>query len=250
MTKVFVHGNPESSVIWGALIGELAERGIEDVVLLSPPAFGAALPDGFELTYRSYRAWLIAQLEVVVATSGQPVDLVGHDWGAGHTFGVIAERPDLLNTWAADCIGMLHPEYVWHDAAQVFMVEGAGEEFIGALLSLDAASLAGVLGISFELAEPLAAAIDDDMGRAILGLYRSAPESEMQLMLTDIEAAERRPGLALVARGDKYVPADLSASVIERMGAELADLGDVGHWWMVEQPAMAAELLAKFWAKH
>jgi pimeloyl-ACP methyl ester carboxylesterase len=248
MTKVFVHGNPETSVIWGPLVAELAERGIDDVVLLSPPAFGAPIPAGFELTCQSYREWLIAQLEAIVAMSGQPVDLVGHDWGAGHTFGVVAERPDLLNTWAADCVGMLHPDYVWHDAAQIWMVEGAGEDFIGALVSLDAVSLAGALGIPLEFAGPLAAAIDDDMGRAILGLYRSAPECEMRLILPAMEAADRRPGLALVARHDKYVSADLSALVIERLGAELADLGDAGHWWMIERPRIAADLLINFWA--
>ena len=36
MTKVFVHGNPETSAIWGPLVDALSERGIDDVVLLSP----------------------------------------------------------------------------------------------------------------------------------------------------------------------------------------------------------------------
>lgn len=249
MTKVLVHGNPETSVIWGALVAELAKRNIDDVVLLSPPAFGAPIPAGFELHFRSYRAWLIAELEHIVANSG-PVDLLGHDWGAGHTFGVVAERPDLLNTWAADCVGMLNPAYVWHDAAQIWMIEGAGEEFIQALVSLDADSLSATLGISAELAVPLSAAIDDDMGRAILALYRSAPEPELRAMFAEVEAAERRPGLALVARADHYVSADLAGFVISQIDAELGELGDVGHWWMVEQPALAAELLANFWAKH
>ncbi|HUF97842.1 MAG TPA: alpha/beta hydrolase [Ilumatobacter sp.] len=250
MTKVFVHGNPETSVIWGDLVAELADRGIDDVVLLSPPAFGAPIPDGFELTYRSYRAWLIGELERIVAGSGSPVDLVGHDWGAGHTFGVIADRPDLLRTWAADVVGMLHPDYVWHDAAQIWMVEGVGEDFIGALVALDADSLGGVLGVSADLAVPLAAAIDADMGRAILGLYRSAPEPELQAMFIDMLAADRRPGLALVAQGDQYVSADLSGYVIGQLGADLADLGDVGHWWMIEEPAGAADVLTEFWARH
>lgn len=249
MKKVFVHGNPETTVIWGALVSELADRGVDDILLLSPPAFGAPIPEGFELNYRSYRAWLIDELETIVADSG-PVDLVGHDWGAGHAFGVVAERPDLLNTWAADCFGLLHPDYVWHDAAQIWMVEGAGEEFVGALVSLDAESLAGRLGISVDLAVPLAEAIDDDMARAILGLYRSAPEPELKAMFTEMQAAEPRPCMAIVAQADKYVGAEFSGLVIERLGAELADLGGLGHWWMIEQPAKAADALTNFWVQH
>ncbi len=107
-----------------------------------------------------------------------------------------------------------------------------------------------MLGISVDLAVPLAEAIDDDMARAILGLYRSAPEPELKAMFADMQAAEPRPCLAIVAQGDKYVGAEFSRLVIERLGAELADLGELGHWWMIEQPAQAAEHLTGFWAEH
>ena len=41
---VLVHGNPETAAIWDPLIAEL---GRDDVVALSPPGFGAPVPDGF-----------------------------------------------------------------------------------------------------------------------------------------------------------------------------------------------------------
>ena len=47
MPKVFVHGNPETAAIWDDLVGELAARGVSDVVRLSPPGFGAPVPDVF-----------------------------------------------------------------------------------------------------------------------------------------------------------------------------------------------------------
>jgi len=40
---VIVHGNPETSAVWGPLLGELARS---DVVCLSPPGFGAPSPTG------------------------------------------------------------------------------------------------------------------------------------------------------------------------------------------------------------
>ena len=41
MTVVLVHGNPETEAIWNPLVDAL------DVVRVSPPGFGAPLPDDF-----------------------------------------------------------------------------------------------------------------------------------------------------------------------------------------------------------
>ena len=42
VTVVLVHGNPETDAIWGPLVDALGRK---DVVRLSPPGFGAPLPD-------------------------------------------------------------------------------------------------------------------------------------------------------------------------------------------------------------
>ena len=39
MSIVLVHGNPETDAIWGDLVGELADLGATDPILLSPPGF-------------------------------------------------------------------------------------------------------------------------------------------------------------------------------------------------------------------
>ena len=70
VTAVFVHGNPETAAVWSPLLAELT-RG--DVLTLSPPGFGAPVPDGFGATTDEYVAWLAAELESI----GEPVDLVG-----------------------------------------------------------------------------------------------------------------------------------------------------------------------------
>src|SRR5690348_17445976 len=56
-------------------------------------------------------------------------DLIGHDWGGGHVARLAAARPDLVRSWAMDIAGTFDPAYVWHDLAQVWQTEGAGEEF-------------------------------------------------------------------------------------------------------------------------
>ena len=79
MTIVLVHGNPETAAIWEPLVDAL---GRADVVPLSPPGFGAPLPDGFSATYLAYRDWLEDQLEGF----NEPVE------GAKVAFGVVDNR--------------------------------------------------------------------------------------------------------------------------------------------------------------
>lgn len=64
--------------VWDLLIERLAARGRTDQVRLSPPGFGALVPQEWTATVEEYRNWLVAELEKI----GEPVDLVGHDWVA------------------------------------------------------------------------------------------------------------------------------------------------------------------------
>ena len=117
MTTVFVNGNPESAAIWDPLCAEL---GRPDVLRLSPPGFGAPVPDGFACTVTAYRDWLVAELEAL----GAPADLVGHDIGGSTVVTVAMARPDLLRTWVSDSLGVFDPDYAWHDLARQWQAPG------------------------------------------------------------------------------------------------------------------------------
>ena len=123
MTVVLVHGNPETDAIWGPLVDAL---GRTDVLRLSPPGFGSPLPDDFAATYVAYRDWLEGELQDI----GEPIDLVGHDWGGGHVINVVMHRPELVRSWASDILGVFDPDYVWHDLAQVWQTPGDGEQSV------------------------------------------------------------------------------------------------------------------------
>jgi pimeloyl-ACP methyl ester carboxylesterase len=244
MTRVFVHGNPETTFVWSELVSELERRGIDDIVLLSPPGFGAPVPDGFGATRLEYRYWLIGQIEALDA----PVDLVGHDWGALHVFAVAAARPDLLRSWAADCAGLVHPDYVWHPAAQTWQTPGDGEQLIEAMIALDGAQIEAAFGVPAALAHDIADHLDADMGRAILQVYRSAVQPAMRELGDQLAAADRRPSLLLHATADPYVPPDMTFAVAERLGAEVLTLEGLAHWWMFEDPGLVADGLVAFWS--
>lgn len=248
MTHVFVHGNPETEAVWWPLVGALRDRGVDDIVLLSPPGFGSPMPAGWDGTYRSYRAWLVAQLGAI----GSPVHLVGHDWGAGHVLGVVAERPDLLASWATDCGGLLHPDYHWHDAAQAWQTPEVGEMAVAAMVGRSAEEKAGMLGsmgITGAAADHVAAAMNADMGTCILSLYRSAQQPVMRELGDQAERAERRPGMVIIATEDHYTgTVDMARDTARRLGASTFVLDGATHWWMLQRPAEAADALVAFWA--
>ncbi|MGY4709334.1 alpha/beta fold hydrolase [Mycolicibacterium sp. CBM1] len=245
MTVVLVHGNPETEVIWGPLVEALG-RG--DVVRLSPPGFGAPLPEDFPATFLAYRDWLAAELE----RFDNPVDLVGHDWGGGHVVNLVMQRPELVRSWASDVVGLFDPDYVWHDLAQVWQTSGAGEEAIAAMVEGSfedrVAQMTG-LGIPDAIAADLAAAQDEQMGRAILALYRSAAQPAMAEAGQSLANAAARPGLSLLATADAFIGVhDNRRRAADRAGARTEVLDGLGHWWMLDDPARGAQALADFWA--
>ncbi|KUI37827.1 alpha/beta hydrolase [Mycobacterium sp. IS-1590] len=244
MTVVLVHGIPETDAIWGPLVDAL---GRDDVVRLSPPGFGAPVPDGFGATYLDYRDWLERELE----RFDEPVDLVGHDWGGGHVLNVAMHRPELLRTWASDVVGLFDPEYVWHDLAQVWQTPGAGEELVEAMMGgtvEERSAQLAELGLPADVATSLAEAQGPEMGRAILVLYRSAAQPVLRESGRGLGTAASRPGLSILATEDPYVGTDdMRRRAAERAGARTEVLEGLGHWWMVQDPALGAEVLTRFW---
>jgi len=244
MTVVLVHGNPETDAIWGPLVDAL---GREDVVCLSPPGFGAPLPEAFSGTYLAYRDWLEDELEGI----DEPVDLVGHDWGGGHVVNVMMHRPELARSWASDVVGLFDPDYVWHDLAQVWQTPSEGEQLVNELLGgtvQDRAERMATLGIPLDIATSIAPAQGPEMGRAILLLYRSARQPAMAEAGRALAKAAARPGLSLLATEDPYIGSDeIRRRAANRAGARTEVLDGLGHWWMVQDPARGAAALTHFW---
>ena len=244
MPVVFVHGNPETTAIWDPLLVAL---GRDDVVTLSPPGFGAPAPAGWAATSDDYLAWLVSELEAIDG----PIDLIGHDWGGGHVQRLAATRPDLIRSWVTDIAGCADPEYVWHDMAQVWQTPGAGEEAVESMRSLPVDDLVTMLtsvGMDEAAAGASATAFaDGEMGRCILALYRSAAQPKMTEWGAELAAAERRPGLVVIATEDHYTGGEvLARRSAERFGAEVAVLPGLGHWWMLQDPAAGAAVLGAF----
>lgn len=247
MTKVFVHGNPETPAIWTDLVAELGRRGIDDVVTLVPPGFGAASPAGWGGTQREYRDWLVRELSAF-----SEIDLVGHDWGAGHVYGVLAEGNVRVRSWAADCAGLLHPDYEWHDAAQGWQTPELGEQMVAGMAAMDVDTMIaafGALGITEPIVRQMKPWLNDDMARCILALYRSAAQPAMRELGQKFVAASPARGLVIIAENDHYAGAHgMHDEMARAVGADVTRLQGVGHWWMIENPVAGADMLTAHWA--
>jgi pimeloyl-ACP methyl ester carboxylesterase len=244
MRAVFVHGNPECAAVWSPLLAELNRS---DVVTLSPPGFGAAVPVSFDATADGYVQWLTAEIEAI----GTPVDLVGHDWGAMIALRVACQRPDLLRSWCIDIAGTFARDYVWHEATRAWRTPGEGEAAVAAWVQmgvLGRTSLYESLGMTAAAAKEIAEAFDETMGRCILGLYRSVPQDVLAKWSAQLPDAAARPGLVIFATEDIWSGGEARHRwVAEQCGAQTTVLEGFGHWWMLEDPAAGAHELRRFW---
>lgn len=241
---VFVHGVPETAAIWDKLRALVPAAS----VAVSLPGFGCPRPEGFGATKDDYVAWLVAELEALVAEHGA-VDLVGHDWGAPLTFRVASTRPDLLRSWAADVAGLVHPDYEWHDFAKLWQTPGDGEAFFEAQASAPVEERAAgieLLGMPHDDALVVAAAIDTTMGGCILDLYRSAvPNCHAHWGPFGPTGV---PGAVLVATDDPFGDRAKADDVAATFGAEVVELRGAGHFWPAQVPEAAAAALEGFWS--
>jgi pimeloyl-ACP methyl ester carboxylesterase len=238
MPAVFVHGVPDTERVWDAVISRLGRK---DVVTLSLPGFGCALPAGFSATKEVYVDWLLGRL----AALERPIDLVGHDWGALLVVRAVSLLPDAVRSWAAGG-APLDREYVWHQAAQAWQTDGMGEKVMAGLTPEVLAAALVAAGVPAADAAKTAEHVDPTMKQCILNLYRSAVHAgeEWEDDLSRVSA----PGLVLWGEKDPYASVEFGARLARRTRARFVSFPGCSHWWQLERPGEVAGELERHWA--
>ena len=239
---VFVHGVPETAALWRKVQAAIGRES----VAVELPGFGCPRPDGFGATRDEYVAWLLGELDAI----GEPVDLVGHDWGAGFTYRVATAFGDRVRSWVADVGSLAHPDYEWHAFAQIWQTPGEGEASMRTQeeqpVEERAAGLATLFAISVEDATEMAGAQDRTMDDCILDLYRSAlPNPHHGWGPWSPTSA---PGLVLHPTADPFSIEPQAREAADALGARFAVLEGVSHFWPYQDPDGGAALLTDFWA--
>jgi pimeloyl-ACP methyl ester carboxylesterase len=236
MPAVLVHGVPDTSQEWDGVRAHLSRA---DVITPNLPGFASPVPAGFNATKEEYVAWLIGEIERV----GEPVDLVGHDWGSLLVQRVVSTRPDLIRTWAAGA-GTADRDYVWHELAQMWQTPGVGEQVMEGMTG-DALVDALAEQLGREQAAQVAKHVDDTMKECVLKLYRSAAGGFDEWH--DAVDAIDRPGVVFWGADDPYVTSDFGERLAQRTHVKLVMFSDSGHWWPVTKSADVARELEILW---
>ena len=203
------------------------------------PGFGRSeKPASGDYSFRALARWFADYTKGLDSYS-----LVVHDWGA---VGLLAamERPEAVERLViVDAVPFL-PGYRWHPIARLWRRRLAGELFMG-LSSKWAFRLLAKRQSETRVPEPvLEQAIDGmwkyfDHGtqRAILRLYRSAPEDQLAETGRNLGAITA-PALVVWGEKDPYLDTRFAHDYAAALGgpAEVEIVADAGHWPWYEKP--------------
>lgn len=241
---VFVHGVPTHSEDWMPFL----ERMQGPAIAFDLPGFGRSErppPERFDYTVSTYAAFferLLARLGI-----GE-YSLVVHDWGSLALVPAQQQPQRVKRLCVINAVTLL-PGYRWHRTARGWRTRGLGE-----LSSRLWSKRAMALGLresrgdwsahDDEFIEMIWEQLDRATFAAILRLYRSAPEDELERLGRDLGRIEA-PALVVWGLRDRYLPARFGRAYADAMpGAELLELPEAGHWPWLEEPSVADRVVS------
>lgn len=99
-----LHGWPQDGRSWDAVAERLVAAGYR---VCAPNLRGASTGAAPRSRWSYRSSELVADVEALIEWIGEPVHLVGHDWGSGLAWQVAGVRPDLVRTLTA--VSVPHP---------------------------------------------------------------------------------------------------------------------------------------------
>ncbi len=247
---VLLHGFPQRATSWAKVAPLLHARGLRTIAPDQRGYSRSARPRG-RSAYRM--AELVEDVVALVEElGGQPVDLVGHDWGAGAAWSVAAAHPDLVRTLTA--VSVPHPVAMaralrtgdqlrrsWYMG--FFQLPWLPELLLGR--PRVAAKFLGGTGMSSEaIARYRSEIVGDGALPGGLGWYRALPLSN-----AGTGGRVRVPTTHVWSDGDSALGrlgAELTASYVVDAPYQLEVLEGVSHWIPDEAPErLAAIILAR-----
>ena len=243
---LMLHGYPESSYMWRALMPELAEAGWRSIAP-DLAGMGDSEPDP-PGTWERHAESLERLREELGLERVVPVL---HDWGGLIGLRWACDHPDAVWAVVASDTGFF-PDGRWHGMADALRTPGQGEELVdGMTLEAFTGMLSSISkGIGPEHArEYFEAFADEPRRRGQLELYRSGEFSELEAYEGRL-AALGVPFLALWGEDDPFAPvAGAQRFAREIPGARVQVIPGTGHFVYEDAPETAAEALASFLAE-
>jgi pimeloyl-ACP methyl ester carboxylesterase len=227
---LYLHGNPTSSDDW---LPFLARTG---GVAPDLPGWGRSWKRGDgDFTMEGLGRFVGAFAD---ALGLDRVRLVVHDWGGVGLLWAMAAPERIERLVVVDSVPFL-PGYRWHRWARVWRARGLGELSMGfAVRPLVRRLLPGELGAQ------AAPHWDEGTQRAVLRLYRSAPEARLAAAGEDLACLRDVPSLVVWGGSDPYLPPRFADAYAQALGAEKIVRPGAGHWPWVDDPSLVDEVVA------
>jgi haloalkane dehalogenase len=240
---LLVHGYPESSYMWHALLPQLAAAGWR-AVAPDLPGYGDSEPDPPGTWERHIEALerFVGELEL-----GQVV-LVTHDWGVPIGLRWACEHPGVASALVISDGGFF-ADRRWHDLANVMRTPGEGERLIETYTreGFTGAMRAVSSGMSDEaIGEYWKGFAGDIRRRGHLELYRSGDFDKL-LPYEGRVAALDVPTLVIWGEEDRFASVRMAHRFQEEIpGSELEVLGGAGHFVWDDEPQRANAAVVDF----
>lgn len=239
---LFLHGNPDSSLLWEPIADSLATS--HRCLVPDMPGFGRSTSaPNFDFTLTGW----VTFMEALYSAIGleEPVHLVGHDFGGIFGAAWMASYPHRVRSFTV-CNSAFSTSYRWHFWARIWRTP-----FVGELSMLTMNRLVfglelrrGSRRLTREHIDATYALLAPPVRRTILKLYRTVRESAFdQWEARYRQAAEKSPVLVLWGEDDPYIPAGFAESFCAR---QVVRFPGAGHWLPVVEPARVSQELLSF----
>jgi pimeloyl-ACP methyl ester carboxylesterase len=213
---LYVHGVPDSAELWTPFLERTGG------IAVDLPGFGCSGKSaGWPYSLEGYAAFLPAFLDHLGLDR---VTLVAHDWGAV----ALTLGPRIERLVAIDTLPLL-PDHRWPPIARAWRTPFVGELAMG---FTSRRTLVRFGGLSADHADQILRRFDHGTQRAILKLYRSAPEN--LAALDEITA----PALIVWGGGDRYLAPEWADRIAAALGGEtrVEVVPEAGHWPWFDRP--------------
>ncbi len=226
----------------------ILERMRGPALALDLPGWGrSARPDpgGFDYSMRGLARFFARFLERMAIGE---YSLAVHDWGALALIPAQGEPERVRRLVVINAVPLL-PGYRWHRTARMWRAPGLGElsRRIWSRRALD-------LGLREsrgdwsrhdpEFVDMVWDHLDRRTLEAILRLYRSAPEYELEAAGSELGSIAA-PAQVIWGLKDRYIPARFGRLYAQALpNSELVELPGAGHWPWRERPELIEEIVA------
>jgi pimeloyl-ACP methyl ester carboxylesterase len=170
--------------------------------------------------------------------------LVGHDWGGAFALAFAQRQPERVERLALINSVPFLPGYRWHRMARLWRRRAVGELVMGSTNRFSLRLGRGFIGLPETFDDEVLRHFDQGTQRAILRLYRSAPEDVLAAAgrrLADVSA----PALVVWGDRDPYIAPRFGDGYAAALGdATVEHLPDAGHWPWLERPDLVSRICA------